>query len=294
MWILLALLSASLLGIYDVFKKRAVTGNNVLAVLFLNTLFCALLLLPVVISGIWNGDALPEGSWPAVHARIFLKSMIVLSAWLFGYFAVKHLPLTLTGPITAARPVLVLVGALLIYRETPNLYQWIGISLGFLSLLLINRIGRKEGVSTANRKWIWFAFGSTLMGAISGLYDKSLMLDGNLTPLFVQSWYALYQCLIMGVTIALIRRGKGDPVKFAWRWSIPGIAVFLTLADVAYFYALAESESMISVVSMIRRGSVIVPFCYGIFVLHEKNVKWKALDLLLLLAGLIFLILGSK
>lgn len=294
MWIALAVLSAVLLGIYDVFKKISVTGNNVLTVLFFNTLFGALLLSPVIIRNLYH---IASGSGNILlydHLRVLLKSFIVLSSWVLGYFAVKHLPLTITGPISATRPVLVLAGALFLYREQPNGLQWAGIFIGFISLLLIHRIGKKDGVYLTAGKWIWFAMGAAVMGAVSGLYDKSLMAGGRLTPMFVQSWYSLYQCIIMGITIAILKKTNPEQVKFQWRWSIPAIALFLTFADIAYFYALASEEALISVVSMVRRGSVLVPFCYGVSVLHEKNVKWKLLDLLLLMAGLLFLVWGSK
>ena len=38
MWLVLAFLSAALLGFYDAFKKKALSGNAVIPVLFLNTL----------------------------------------------------------------------------------------------------------------------------------------------------------------------------------------------------------------------------------------------------------------
>lgn len=115
MWILLAVLSAFLLGIYDVFKKRSVVGNNVLAVLFLNTLFSALFLIPIIINNFVYGQETVTIDTLCSHAKIMLKSVIVLTAWILGYFGVKHLPLTITGPISATRPVLVLIGALIIY-----------------------------------------------------------------------------------------------------------------------------------------------------------------------------------
>ena len=50
---------------------------------------------------------------------------------------------------------------------------------------------------------------------------------------------------------------------------------------------------MISVVSMIRRGSILIPFLYGVYVLHEKNVVLKLIDLSILMLGLTFLVAGS-
>ena len=291
MWITLAIISSVSLGIYDIFKKMSLRGKNVLTVLFLNTLIGDKLMSPVVIGNI------ADGSWgfggnAASHLMILLKSAIVLSSWIMGYFAIKHMPLTITGSINATRPILVLVGAMLIFDERLNALQWAGITLGFTSLVFISLVGRKEGFSVRSNKWIWLAFGATLMGAVSGLYDKYLL--RSLPALEVQAWYSLYQLCIMGITIALLKRSRhADASPFVWRWSIPCIALFLTLADLAYFYALSLDGSMISVVSMIRRGSVIVSFFYGAFALHEKNIGLKLVDLGILLIALVLLVVAS-
>ncbi len=294
MWILLAVCSALGLGFYDVFKKLSVKGNNVLLVLMLNTLFGTILMSPVIVgcvaAGHWGlGDTL------AGHFRILLKAFIVLGSWLLGYFAIKHLPLTIQGPVNASRPVLVLVGALVVFGERLNALQWAGILLGFASLFLISRIGAAEGFSLRGSRWLWMAVGATMLGAVSALYDKYLL--GMYRPLEVQAWYSLYQCAIMSAVILLMRRfaphAAGAASKFSWRWSIPCISLFLTAADIAYFYSLSQPGAMISVVSMIRRGSVLVSFFYGVVVLRESHVRAKAADLLVLLLSLGLLVAGS-
>lgn len=291
MWIILAIASALCLGVYDIFKKLSLNGNNVLTVLFFNTLFGALLMSPIIVQCLMNGS-IGLGDTVTGHFHILIKSFIVLSSWLFGYFGLKHLPITIAGPINATRPVMVLIGAMLIFGEQLNLMQWGGVILGISSLFLISRIGGKEGFSIKNNKWLWLSFGAMITGAISGLYDKYLLRQYE--PLEVQAWYSFYQCVIMGITIAIIKRVKRDTTPFQWRWTIPCIAIFLTIADIAYFYSLSFDDSMISVVSMIRRGSVIVSFLYGVFALREKNVKLKIIDLSILLIGLVLLVLGSQ
>lgn len=291
MWIILAIASALCLGVYDVFKKLSLNGNNVLTVLFFNTLFGALLMSPIIVQCLMNGST-GLGDTVTGHFHILIKSFIVLSSWLFGYFGLKHLPITIAGPINATRPVMVLIGAMLIFGEQLNLMQWGGVILGISSLFLISRIGGKEGFSIKNNQWLWLSFGAMITGAISGLYDKYLLRQYE--PLEVQAWYSFYQCVIMGITIAIIKRVKRDTTPFQWRWTIPCIAIFLTIADIAYFYSLSFDDSMISVVSMIRRGSVIVSFLYGVLALKEKNVKLKIIDLSILLIGLVLLVLGSQ
>ena len=51
---------------------------------------------------------------------------------------------------------------------------------------------------------------------------------------------------------------------------------------------------MISIVSMVRRGSVVVSFLFGAMVFREKNLQSKAVDLVLVLLGMVFLYLGSS
>lgn len=290
MWVLLATVSALCLGFYDVMKKLSVNGNNVLGVLFLNTLFGALFMLPVIIVGLMHGNY-GLGGTLAGHGFILVKSGIVLASWLLGYASIKHLPLTIAGPVNASRPVLVLVGALIIFGERLNLWQWAGVLIGFWSLFFISRVGGREGFSLKSSRWVWMAIGATALGAVSALYDKYLLT--RFEPLEVQAWYSLYQLVIMGVTLGVIMKVTRVTTPLRWRWSIPLISVFLTVADIAYFHALALPGSMIAVVSMIRRGSVIVSFFYGVVALGERDVKAKVIDLSILLLGLMMLVIGS-
>ena len=299
MWLLLAFLSAALLGFYDAFKKESLRDNAVLPVLFLNTVFSSLVFLPFIPLSFWAPDVLsgtmfdmPVAGWEA-HKYILLKSFIVLSSWIFGYFGMKHLPLTIVGPINATRPVMVLIGALLVFGERLNLYQWIGVLLAVLSFFMLSRSGKKEGIDFKHNKWILFIVLAAVTGAISGLYDKYLMTQ--LHPMLVQSWYNVYQVFIMCPIILLLwypQRKTSTP--FRWEWTIVGISLFLCAADFVYFYALSYEDSMISIVSMVRRGSVVVSFLFGALFFHEKNLKSKAVDLILVLIGMFFLYLGSR
>lgn len=298
MWLALAFLSAALLGLYDVSKKQALRDNAVIPVLFLNTLFSSLIFLPfIILSGatsVLDGTMVyvPTCGWE-VHRYVLLKSFIVLASWLFGYFGMKHLPITIVGPINATRPVMVLLGALLIFGERLNAYQWVGVLLAMISFMLLSRSGKKEGIDFRHNRWIYFVVLASLLGAVSALYDKFLM--QRFDSMLVQSWFTVYQFFIMGVVLMVLwypKRKQSTP--FHWSWAIPLISVFLSVADFAYFTSLAQDDSLISVVSMVRRGSVIVSFLCGALLFREKNLRSKAVDLLLVLLGMLFLYLGSK
>ena len=298
MWLSLAFLSAALLGLYDVAKKKSLSGNAVLPVLLLNTLFSSLLFLPAILSaelGLGWFDSTPlaasRGTAEA-HALVAEKSVIVLTSWIFGYFGMKHLPLTIVGPVNATRPVLVLVGALAVFGERLNGFQWIGVALALTSLVLLSRSGRREGVDSRHNVWILCLAAAAVTGAASGLYDKYIMT--RLDPAFVQSWYNLYQLGMMAVVTALLWLPRRAASPFRWSWAIPLISVFLSAADFAYFCALREPDAMISVVSMVRRGSVVVSFLCGALLFGERNLRAKAVDLGFVLLGMLFLWLGSR
>lgn len=326
MWLLLAFLSAACLGFYDIFKKESLSNNAVMPVLFLNTLICSLLMLPMVVmshNGAIGADSffyVPDSTW-LEQKFILVKALLVLSSWALGYYAIKHLPLTIVGPVNATRPVMVLVGAMLIYGERLNGLEWIGVGLAVMSFFLLSRSGKKEGISFAHNRWIFCLVGAAMLGAISGLYDKYLLSSPTvggrgINRMVVQSWFNFYQCALMLIVLAadywVVRKrnaivgvrvsdmtGNNSVATsvhspFHWRITIPLISVFLTAADLLYFYALSLDGAMISVVSLARRGSVVVSFLFGALVLREKNLRAKTLDILLVLLGMFFLWLGSR
>ena len=304
-WLLLAFLSAMLLGFYDVSKKKALQENTVVPVLFLNTLFCSLIFLPIALR-----PDVPFGGWE-VQRYIVLKSLIVLASWICGYYGMKYLPLTIVGPINATRPVMVLVGAMLFFGERLNPYQWAGVLCAIVGYCLLRRGSKKEGIYFRGNRWVMLTMLAAIFGALSGLYDKYLMAAPEaggvgLNRITVQSYYNFYQCAIMGIACMLISKpstveggeGRGWKSLFPSRgrglgWVVL-VSLFLSVADFVYFYSLSLDGAMVSIVSMVRRSSVLVSFLVGALVFHEKNLRSKALDLLLIFIAMIFLYLGAR
>ena len=304
MWLLLAFVSATLLGFYDTSKKAALKDNAVLPVLFLNTLFSTIIFSPFILDVLVGNDWFAgtsletapyqgEGNMLKAHLMVVVKAVIVLTSWIAGYFGIKHIPITIVGPINATRPVMVLVGAMLLFGERLNLCQWIGVLLSMLSIYLMSRSSKKENIDFVRNKWMWCVAIGTIMGAVSALYDKFIMTE--LSPLFVQSWFNLYQFIMMFIILMVVwYPTREKTTRFHWSWAIPLIAVFVGAADFTYFNALSMEDSMISVVSLIRRGSVLISFACGVIIFKERNLKAKIVDLLLILIGMIFVYFGSR
>lgn len=304
MWLILGFVSALCLGFYDLAKKTSLRDNAVLPVLLLNTFFCSMVFLPLVIAsatgllGSASAAYVPWNGW-ASQPFIIVKSLTVLASWVLGYYGIKNLPLTIVGPINATRPVMALVGAMLIFGERLNLMQWLGVITAIVSFFMLSRTGKKEGIDFRHDRSIMLVVLAAVLGAVNSLYDKYLMAqphDGGLglDRMEVLAWYNIYQCVWMALMVAFLwlpKRREGTP--FRWRWSIVLISLFLVAADFCYMTALSTDGAMISVLSLVRRSNVLVSFVFGVLLLGEKNWKHKALDLALVALGMLFIWLGT-
>ena len=294
MWALWAILSALFLGIYDVCKKRSLNDNSVIGVLASSVLISAALLAPTLFT-----DIVPHVDAHG-HLMIFIKSLLVLSSWLCGYIALKYLPISIVSPMQASRPMWTLLGALLIFHESLNAWQWAGviITLGTIFVFAFKKKSDNSQQSQNTNRYYVFLVLAILLGACCGLYDKHIMrtFDRNA----VQVWYTLYQAAMMAILwliTTLLRRKTFNfqlsTFNFTWRWSILGISVFLILSDYVYLKALSDPDSLIAVVSTIRRAGMIIPFLYGIIILREKDVRAKLFCLTGVILGLICLLIGT-
>ncbi|MGC8824082.1 MAG: EamA family transporter [Bacteroidales bacterium] len=297
-WILLSVLSATLLGVYDIFKKISLTRNAVLPVLFFSTLINALLFMPVLyfayFSDLFRHQPLFQFNSLSTtdHLLFALKSVIVGSSWTLAYYAMKYLPITIVSPIRSSGPLWTLLGAVIIFGEKLTFWQWIGLAITLIFYYLFSLSGQKEGISFKKNRWIIFMTLSTLIGSVSSLYDKYLVAHYN--RLAMQAWYHVYMVPLMLLLLMLIWYPRHRYEKFQWRWSIPFISLCLTLGDFIYFWALSYSDSLIAIVSTIRRGSVLVSFSVGAMLFKENNVLQKALILLGILLGIAIIVLSSK
>jgi transporter family protein len=298
MWVFLGIISAFFLGIYDVMKKASLNRNAVLPVLFFATLTGAVAFLPFFIVSM----IFPEYSgriWfihsiqGFTHLLIILKSLLVLSSWTFAYYSFKHLPVTIASPIRTSAPLWTLLGAILIFGEKLGYLQWAGVIVCITSYYFFSLAGKKEGINFANNKWVLFITIATVLGSVSSLYDKFLI--RHYDRMAVQVYYSFYMVLIL-IPVLLVfwypKRKKQD--AFQWRYTIPLIGITLAIADFVYFYSLSYPGSMISILSTLRRSSVIVSFSIGSLIFKEENLKLKFYILIGILAGILLILWGSS
>ena len=299
MWTILAFISALCLGCYDVSKKIALRDNKVVDVLTISICISALLLsVPLLLSRCcpqMMSDTLlyvPTISWQA-HLFTLLKSVIVLSSWVFAFLSLKHLPISVVSPMQATRPMWTLIGALLLFGERLNAWQWTGVTLAIGTIFIYSFRNRKEiRHGQYDKRYYWALALAILIGACSGLYDKYLMqrYDHNA----VQVYYTMYQAIMMIVVWRwMTRKQQQKVVSTRSLLPIALISVFLVISDNVYMLALSYPDSLIAVVSTIRRGGAVIGFAYGLLFLKERDPLHKVLCMIGICAGLLCLAMGS-
>ena len=286
MWIFLIIGSAVLLGLYDVAKKHSLARNDALTVLLCATALSTLFLSPWLVM---------EPGSPEGHLRLVFKAVLVTSSWVSGMLALGLLPITLVSTMKASRPVLVLIFSILLFGELLNAWQWGGSVLTLVAIFLLSVTGRSDGVHFTRSRGVFLLLLSILAGVASALYDKHILQGLHLTPLFVQSWTNLYITLLLLLWILLRRAfnpGAGKP--FRWDWTLVLIAVLISCADALYFFAVSTEGAPLSLISMIRRSSVIVSFAAGAAFFHEKNVGKKTIAMAVMLVAMVLIYIGSR
>ena len=287
-WFLPILGSALGLGFYDIGKKLSVDKNSVMPALFFATLSGFIVMF---------GATLFRGSLPqtfqqetSFYLHVFLKSIIVGSSWICIYYAMRDLPVSITSPIRASSPLWTLLGAILLFRELPTLWQGLAMLLIFVGYYIFSVIGKLEGIHFTRSKGIYLIMLGTLIGSASALYDKYLLGVLKLDREMLQFWFAADLVIVLGLAW-LIRTLFGHKHPFQWRWAIPVTGILLIAADWLYFYAVSVPDAQIAILSLVRRSNCIVTFAVGGIWFHDKNLKQKAIPLFLILLGVILLAL---
>ena len=262
-WVLLAFVSSLCLGFYDISKKIALRDNSVVDVLTASIVISsAILAFPLLLSRLAPETAADSFYYvPQLdlrgHLLTIVKSGIVLSSWICAYLALKHLPISVVSPWQATRPMWTLIGALLIFGERLNGWQWVGVTLAIGSIFAFSIGQHRRNKLSKNKQdkryYIALAL-AILIGAASGLYDKYMM--RHIVPIVL-------------------------------------ISVFLVISDNVYMLALQDPDSMIAVVSTIRRGGTVIGFAYGLIFLKEPDPWKKLLAMCGILAGLVCLAIGT-
>ncbi len=294
LWLTLSVISALLLGLYDYLKKVALKDNEVTPVLAGSVFASCLLWLPFMLLSAVAPQRLPHpffdvtGIPLAHHGLLAAKAALVGASWVCGYMGIRRLPLSIATPIRATGPLWTIGLAVLFFAEMPSMKQWLGLAVILGSFFAFTLVGRGEGIHFHRDKGVFLMLGATLLGALSALYDKFLLQNAAISPGAVQAWFTVYLGLLL-VPACLWWWKRPGRQPFRWHVAVPLIGLTLLAADLLYFIAISQPDALISLISPVRRTSVIVSFLLGILLFRERQPLAKGLCVLGIVGGVLLL-----
>ncbi len=308
MWIFLVLFYGVLKGIREVVKKMALKKNSVIEVLFFYTFLAFLFVLP---------QAKDAGGLEAkAYIAIAAKAFCVFLAWIFSFRAITKMPLSLYGVLDLSRVLFATLLGVVVLHENLGMMQTFGLIFVSTGLLLLkyhppflyrlfvkedgNASTQGEAATDDSKKaspevvqnasndnvkpvYIFFAFFSCMLNALSGLLDKILMKDMNSSQL--QFWYMLfmvsYYAIYMMITRTKISR---DVWKNGWIWLL---SILFVAADKALFIANGMADSRITIMTLLKQSGCVVTILAGRFIFKEKNTGYKLFCATVIVLGIV-------
>ena len=218
-----------------------------------------------------------------------IKAVIVATSWVFTFYALRTLPITIATPIRASAPALVFVAAFFLYGEIPSWVQAIGMLAVFGGYFAFSWAGKHEGIDFFRNKAVWSAIAGACFSALSSIWDKYVFQVAGVPVETVQFFFQIGLVIVYALILSGQCLLKLPHDRFEFRFTIPFVGILLAMADWLYFRGLAVPDAPISVGSLLRRFSVVITFVLGARFFHETNLKRKALALGAILVGVILL-----
>ena len=287
-WTAWILLSSFFLALYDLAKKASARNNAVLPVLLCSTCCgCAAFIAGISVCG--KLPAVFASASGQVLLLAAIKSVIVATSWVFTFYALRTLPITIATPIRASAPALVFIAAFFLYGEIPSWIQAIGMLAVFGGYFVFSWAGKHEGIDFFRNKAVWSAIAGAGFSALSSIWDKYVFQVRAMPVETVQFFFQVGLVCVYALILSGQRLLKLPHDRFEFRFTIPFVGILLAAADWLYFKGLAVPEAPISVGSLLRRFSVVITFVLGARFFHETNLRRKALALAAILVGVILL-----
>lgn len=276
-WVLLVLFYGLLKGGRELVKKKAMGVSTVMEVLVTYTALSFVLVLPDVRQA--GGLRADQYGW------IALKSLMVFSAWMCSFHAIRRMPVSLYGVLDLSRVLFsTLLGALVLH-EAMRMGQVCGLALVCAGLFMLKRgAARAPQPENVPAKYVVMAVASCLLNGVSGTLDKVLMRDMTSTQL--QFWYTLF-LLLMYVVYVLATRTPIDwkrAAKNGWIWLL---AAMFVAGDRALFIANGMEGSRVTVMTLIKQSGCLVTILGGKLLFGEKNIRYKLVCAAVVVAGIV-------
>ena len=291
LWAGLVLFYGIVKGFRDVVKKKALTKNSVMEVLFVYTFLAFLFCIPEAPKAI-------VGLPVKYYFLIAIKSFVIFIAWICSFKALDNIPISIYGVLDLSRILFSTAFGIFVLKEKGTVYSTIGLFLvlfGLVFLRVYPEIKKRSKNSDSYKAekippmYVWMVLVSCIFNAVSGCLDKIYMRDINSSQL--QFWYMLYLVVFYGLYFVVRRIKISSSVwKNVWIWIL---SFLFFIADRALFIANSYTESKVIIMTLLKQSACIISIMCGKFIFKEKNIGYKIFCAMIVLAGLVVSMIGQ-
>jgi transporter family protein len=281
MYIFVTLISAFLLGIYEVLKKVSLRKSNVYEVLFF---YC---LSGFVISLVFIKDAMSINLIDLMF--VFLKSVIIVINWLLVLKAMEKLDVGIVAPFSLLTTVLVVFASHFIFNEQLTWLHFASLLFIGSGIILLTMLEKKQDNSEKkenNYLYLIYLIIGNLLGVATALIDKYLLNIREMKSTSFLFWFMLFISVMYGI-IYLFKNKRIEWKKLKTNYWMIFTGASIALADITYYYAISMDNAQLSIISILRKTSVVVATILASIFLKEKHLIKKLLILLIMLMGVV-------
>ncbi|MBE7051393.1 MAG: hypothetical protein E7395_02320 [Ruminococcaceae bacterium] len=274
LWIVYIFVYSFLKGSRDGMKKAALKKSTSDEILFFYSLIGFILIIP------FSQNALTTP--PIFIFYSFIKAMVVCSAWIFAYIALKNMSVSLFGIIDLSRMIFSTLLGVVVLGESMTVWKAVGVILVIIGLMLVNRKADSPS-GKARVSIVAAALINCILNSVSGTMDKVLMND--MKPDQLQFWFMLFLLVLYGAII-IVKKERIRLSSLKGNYWIPLMSLSLVVGDRMLFAANAAPESEVTVMTVIKQSSVLITVLTGWIFFKEKNIMFKLLCASIILCGI--------
>lgn len=230
----------------------------VVVLVFWQSLFCILLLLPQ-----------QRGHWQRHPIRVWkihlLRSLGGFAGFLFYYMALNHIPLIEASLLRACAPLCVPLVVLIMHKHLIPKDRWLPLVLGFIGVVLIIQPSI-EGVNPWHVIGFLSAVGLAFSMVTTRMLSKSVRSEETMSIYFILS-------AVFSLCLAMMRGENLSIPIHLWGWVL---LVSLTLYAGMYLYTKAYTFAPASVVSPVSYIGVVFSGFWG-WLLWDHLPNWVAI-----------------
>ena len=201
---------------------------------------------------------------PELKKMVFLmRSATDLLSALFFVWAIATTPLSSVSAVLQTAPLMITIGAVIVYREAVGSSHWTAIFVGLIGVMLIVR-----PMSEAYQPSAWLAVLATFCVALRDLLTRAI---AEHIPSLTISTYSFFAVGVGGLIILPFGPKFIQPSPYIW-WLLGGATILGTFAN--FMLILATRWGDASIIAPFRYTRLVFSLLLAVLVMDEQPL-WE-------------------